>query len=271
MALVVVLWLVLLLGMMAAGHARATRTEVLLASRQADMAAARALAEAGIHHVVLEMLTPDLPDPRPVDGTRVPVDVAGASVVVAVRDVAGLVDLNRAGAGMLELALGTCDVAGSRRGALAAAIMDWRDGDSDPGTGGAEDESYRAAGLPWSVRDDRFESVEELRYVMGMDPDLYGCLAPMVTVRSGRPNVEVAYAPSPLREAMAESGFAYSGQRRSAGPGTYQFVATAEGDRGAVASIEAVIRLSRDDRDPYRVLEWREPARGGTGRAEEAR
>jgi general secretion pathway protein K len=164
---------------------------------------------------------------------------------------------------MLELALGTCGVAGPRRGELVAAIMDWRDPDSDPGAGGMEDEGYRAAGLPWSVRDGAFESVEELRYVIGMDPDLYGCLAPMITVRSGRPNVEVAYAPPPLREAMAESGFAYAGRRRSAGPGTYQFVATAEGGRGAVASIEAVIRLSRDDRNPYRVLEWREPARGG--------
>lgn len=271
MALVVVLWLVVLLGMMAAGHARATRTETMLASRQVDVAAARALAAAGIHHVVLEMLTPDLPVPRPVDGTRVAVDVSGEPVVVAVRDVAGLVDLNRAGAGMLELALATCGVAGPRRGEVVAAILDWRDGDSTPGAGGVEDDGYRAAGLPWSARDDAFETVEELRYVIGIDSELFACVAPLVTVRSGRPSVEVAYAPSPLREAMAESGFAYSGQRRSAGPGTYQFVAMAEGERGAVVSIEAVIRLSRDDRNPYQVLEWREPARGGTGRPEEAR
>lgn len=261
MALVVVLWLIVLVGMMAAGHARNTRTETLLASRQADLAAARALAEAGIHHVMLEMLATDRLRARPVDGSRLPVDVAGERVHVAVRDMAGLVDLNRAGADMLDAALAACGLSDRRRAELVASILDWRDRDSTPHTGGVEDEDYRAADLPWSARDNPFESVEELRYVLGMDPDLYACMAPLVTVRSSRPNVNIAYAPPPLQRAMADRGIAYAPPRRSTGSGVYQFVATAEGRRGAVASVEAVIRLTRNARDPYQVLEWREPAR----------
>ena len=52
MALIVVLWLVVLLSIMAAGHSRNVRTDTTLAARQVQSAKARALAEAGI--VLLE-------------------------------------------------------------------------------------------------------------------------------------------------------------------------------------------------------------------------
>jgi general secretion pathway protein K len=47
MALIVVLWLVVLLSIMAAGHSRNVHTDSTLAARQVQAAKARALAEAG--------------------------------------------------------------------------------------------------------------------------------------------------------------------------------------------------------------------------------
>jgi type II secretory pathway component PulK len=52
MALIVVLWLVVLLSIMAAGHSRNVHTDSTLAARQVQAAKARALAEAGINHVI---------------------------------------------------------------------------------------------------------------------------------------------------------------------------------------------------------------------------
>lgn len=58
---------------------------------------------------------------------------------------------------------------------LAAAIIDWRDTDSDPQTGGAEDETYLRLNPPYHCKNSNFESVEELRMVYGMTMEiLYG-------------------------------------------------------------------------------------------------
>ncbi|MCC6231627.1 MAG: general secretion pathway protein GspK [Verrucomicrobiales bacterium] len=58
---------------------------------------------------------------------------------------------------------------------LAAAIVDWRDEDSDAGDGGAEDETYQRLNQPYRCKNAPFESLEELRLVRGMTTEiLYG-------------------------------------------------------------------------------------------------
>lgn len=58
---------------------------------------------------------------------------------------------------------------------LAAAIVDWRDGDSDVSPGGAESEYYSSRQPPYTARDGSFETVDELLLVKGMTPEiLYG-------------------------------------------------------------------------------------------------
>lgn len=51
---------------------------------------------------------------------------------------------------------------------LAAAIVDWRDEDSDISDGGAEDETYQRFNPPYRCKNGPFESVEELGMVAGM-------------------------------------------------------------------------------------------------------
>lgn len=58
---------------------------------------------------------------------------------------------------------------------VAAAIVDWRDADSEPQPQGAEDAVYLRLNPPYRCKNARFESVDELRLVYGMTPELlYG-------------------------------------------------------------------------------------------------
>jgi type II secretory pathway component PulK len=56
--------------------------------------------------------------------------------------------------------------------ALAAAIIDWRDTDSDVSDQGAEDETYQRLNPPYRCKNGPFESVDELRLVAGMTPEI---------------------------------------------------------------------------------------------------
>lgn len=58
---------------------------------------------------------------------------------------------------------------------LAAAIIDWRDADSEVTSGGAEDETYLRRNPPHRAKNGNFESLDELKLVFGMDAEvLYG-------------------------------------------------------------------------------------------------
>lgn len=55
---------------------------------------------------------------------------------------------------------------------LAYSILDWRDGDSDVSTDGAEDAYYQALPTPYRCKNAPLESVEELMLLRGADPEL---------------------------------------------------------------------------------------------------
>ena len=58
---------------------------------------------------------------------------------------------------------------------LAAAIIDWRDTDNEVSPDGAESETYLLRDPKYTCKDSRFETVEELRLLIGADWDvLYG-------------------------------------------------------------------------------------------------
>jgi DNA uptake protein ComE-like DNA-binding protein len=58
---------------------------------------------------------------------------------------------------------------------LAAAVIDWRDTDDELTPGGAESETYLLHDPKYRCKNSRFETVEELRWVRGIDREiLYG-------------------------------------------------------------------------------------------------
>ena len=275
MALIVVLWLVVLLSVMAAGHSRNVHADTMLAARQVGLAKARALAEAGAHRAIIDLLGLHDGSPLPVNGTVSGVDVFGQGVNIAIRDATGLVDLNTAGAELLNELLAVAGTEQFLRREIVDAILDWRDGDDLRHLHGAEDDDYIADDVGWTVRDGPFTAVEELKYVKGVNQDLFDRLVPLVTVHSGRPGVNVDYAPEPLASALAGDnlgrsrplpaigGPASTRQRTSQGArnGTYHVYVTAEGAAHVVASLEVVVRISSSSEEPFTILERREPMR----------
>ncbi|MDA1274616.1 MAG: type II secretion system protein GspK [Verrucomicrobia bacterium] len=81
----------------------------------------------------------------------------------ALIDEASKLNLNTATVEMLEALPGMTSE-------LAAAIVDWRDSDSDPTENGAESEVYQRLTPPYNCKNAPFETVEELRLVYGADP-----------------------------------------------------------------------------------------------------
>jgi general secretion pathway protein K len=266
MALIVVLWLVVLLSVMAAGHSRNVHTDTTLAARQVQSAKARALAEAGINHVILEMLAADTDRKLPVDGSLFTVRIGEEDVTIAIRDATGFVDLNAAKPELLDAALKACGVTETARRDLVDTILDWRDKDDLTRLHGVEDDDYVAAGVAWSSRDDSFEAVDELKYLPGMSQALYDRLAPYVTIYSGRGGLNIEYAPPALITALTgeEVPAAEPGEDgRGGGPrnGTFHVYSSASGSANTVAAIEAVVRISRASRTPFTIMDWREPPR----------
>ncbi len=77
-------------------------------------------------------------------------------------------NLNKASVEMLELLPRMTP-------SLAAAIVDWRDSNSDSSEGGAEDDIYQRLNPAYRCKNANYETIDELRLVYGMDLELlYG-------------------------------------------------------------------------------------------------
>jgi general secretion pathway protein K len=268
MALILVLWLIVLLGIMAAGHSRNAHTDTQLASRQLQSAKARGLAEAGINHMILEMLAADAGRDIPVDGSVFTRRIGEELVTIAVRDASGLVDINAANPELLDTALRAAGVDKARRQSLVDAIQDWRDKDDLTHMHGVEDNDYVLAGVAWSSRDAAFAASDGLKYLPGMTQETFERLAPLVTVHAGRGKTNFDLAPPALAaaargDAPLSAGDVAQGpaeQHQPVRSGTFHIYASAA-KSGAIASIEAVVEISRSTKRPFTILEWREPSR----------
>ncbi len=295
LALITVLWVMVLLSLIAASFARTSRTEVNLARNLIDNAEAEALAEAGVYRAILGLIEADPARPWRVDGTAYAWSYGGAEVRLAVQDEGGKLDLNAAPQRLLVGLLRSAGLAEPEAAAMADRIADFRDGDDLTRVNGAEDPDYAEAGLAWGAKDAPFEAVAELQQVLGVSPELYARLAPALTLYAGRnppfepvappevrafygvfevlreqageapgeeaalgegPEPEAGEAPAPLAPAVAP-GMAAA---RSRVP-VYTIRAEARLAGGAVFAREAIVRLGREGRAPYRVLAWRQGPR----------
>ncbi|WP_295538637.1 type II secretion system protein GspK [uncultured Thiohalocapsa sp.] len=202
-ALVLVLWIIALLTIMALGLTTTQRTETALTRNQIDAARFRAHAQSALALTALNLLsTPmEATDPGAVwlpNGAPRALSIDGVELTVTLSNEASRIDLNAATqdqlATLIELAQGEQGFDASRRDALADAIVDWRDEDNLTQLNGAEDDDYDAAGLPYGAGDGPFNSVEELRQVLGMTRELYQRMAQHLTVHNATGRVEERFA-----------------------------------------------------------------------------
>ncbi len=91
---------------------------------------------------------------------------------------------------------------------LADAVVDWLDTDEIARSGGVESAYYQSLPFPYRAKNDKFDTVEELRLVRGVTPEVFEKLKPFVTVRSsGKVNINTA----PAEVLMALSAAATAG------------------------------------------------------------
>ena len=270
LALVMVLWLVVLLGIIASGHAYNVRTETRLAAMHVQTAKARAAVETGLSFAILQLLAEDLATPWPIDGTVDQILFDDTQIRIAIRDATGLIDLNAAGPDLLQALTTALNVDKEREQRVVAAILDWRDGDDIKHREGAEDSDYVSRGYPWTARNGVFSSVEELRYVMGMTQQLFSEMAPFVTVYSEQAGINLEFAAPFLLNAMQGQVVMSAAIQRSrssaqtvaaTGSGTYHIYVSTTNNDGVGASAETVIRTSAGSDRPYQVLYWRDSMR----------
>lgn len=190
--LIAALLVLTLLTLLVTAFVQNEHVEMRLARRQWDTAVARHAAWSGIHRAMADLAS----DADPFDGrfeawqgldaaAYEALEVGEDAFVSLVRahpepseaydqlyygieDENGKIDINTASPAVLEALPGMTPE-------LAAAIVDWRDGDDDPTDGGAESEYYLALTPPYRPKNAPFESLEELLLVRGFTTALlYG-------------------------------------------------------------------------------------------------
>jgi len=283
-ALLSVLWGLTLLTMIAGSLAASGRSDVRIARNIVESAQARALAEAGIARAILLLLNVSSPQSVRLDGTPVAFAFNGGEVRISLQDEGGKIDLNQAPAEALAGAFRSAGLDHRRAATLTDAVADWRDSDSLRRPDGAEGADYRRAGLAWVPRNAPFTTVEELRRVIGVTPEIYARVEPLVTTHSHSATVNQATASPAVLAALSGTGAAPAGTGISARlvlPAamlgavssstfgtrvrTISVTAEARTNADAVHRLHAVLDFPGKRADPYRVLAWRSSAGRGAG------
>lgn len=281
-ALVSVLWVVSILAMMAAATEALTVTSARIEHLVLTQARIEAAMDAGTIRAIVGITAPDLEKRWPVDGAAQNFAFAGYPMRVSVQDELGRIDLNVADESLLRRLLSDAGLNTEDAAALTDKILDWRSATKLHRLHGATDADYAAAGYAYHQRHGPFQTVDELKLVMGMTPSLFEKIRPALTVYTRRPSIDPNVAPREALlvyyggnvetvdralEARQTNDRASFGQPGSARPGV---LGTGISLAGRVFTVivklengkqhferDAAIEFTGDDQRPYLVLTWR--------------
>lgn len=287
-ALVLVVWVATLLLAIGASFLYATRTDARAMRNAATLAKAEAYALAAVARALLEAQKP-AGSPGAWRRSPLPRDwpFEGAAIRITLLDESAKIDVNSANDSVLLSLLRTVGGMGADEAAqVLDAILDWRDADSLRRPNGAEEREYAEAGLGWRPSNQPFQSLEEVQLVLGLSPDVYRRIAPMITVHSRLPGVNPHYASRDVllalpnvteeqvdayiaeRDAAFEASvqppaFAAAGPYANYSPSSAVRVRVEVGtEDGAWRAWEAVgVLTPQFPQRPYALLAWRELAK----------
>ena len=279
------LWLTVLLTVLAGTFAFDMRSEAAAARNAVSSAQAQAIADGAVERTAFELLRPRLPDSWSADGEPRRWRDGDTAIAVTAVDESSRIDLNAATDPLLKsLLVNIGGVDDATATMLVDRIVDWRDPDDLRRPQGAEEADYRAAGSRYRPANTAFESVGELSRVLGMTPEVYARIAPLLTVLSRQAGVNAATAPREVLLALpmvtAEQVDAYLAQRAearanklpvpmfAAGAGyaagatqVWRVRAEVAMPDGVTFVREAVLRPSGDPQHPLSILAWTEAPR----------
>ena len=184
-ALIIVLWILTLLTLIASSFIHAMRTEIGIVGNSVARAKLESATNAAVQRAILEIMKPpQLPDRWKTDGTAQSWKYHETSMQVSINDESAKIDINLVTEVLLRGLLRSQGVPEEEALALTDAIIDWRDLDNLKRPRGAEEAEYAAAGLSYKPSNAPFQSIEELRLLLGMTPALFARLAPLITIYS---------------------------------------------------------------------------------------
>ena len=200
-ALLLVLWIFVILGVLAMDFARYIRDDAMAAVNFSEETRAYYLALAGMNRTIFdadrarERAAPgavaqpvdaesDDDEPLPADGQWHDGEFAGGHYTVRMTDEGGRLSLNKIDDALLtrvitNLMRGGNTTKGMDRRAtnevstVVDSILDWRDADHLKRAHGAESEFYLKRRPPYRAKNGFFDSPEELLLVRGMTPALF--------------------------------------------------------------------------------------------------
>lgn len=276
LALVLVLWVLSLLTIMAGSFALTMRRETAVVTGITGHARAQAYAEAG-GRLAESMLIDEDPENRlQADGRMYELAFDEARIRVKVLSEMGKVDINHSSREVWLKLLEQAGFEERRQLEIADAVFDWVDADEEPREQGAEYKEYRSAGLSYRPPNRPFQSIEELRMVLGVDETLYGWLEPFITIYSGRKEIDVNKASRELLEILGAEDQLMdkfgSGQQFETKGDSFsedeQIAALRSGETvtilseamlpdGTTAAVKSLVRLGGSiDGTPFQLLGW---------------
>ena len=190
MALIAVLWIVGLLGVLAAAVGSAGRTHTSLSFGAVEMAKARAAADAGVHKALFNLLTRDAERTWPPGGELAyRVELNEVHVDVRVADEDGKIDLNAGSRALLVGLLQGVGLGETEADQLTDRIDRYRQGN---GASGRQSQHI-------------FQDVEDLQQISGMSEPLLRRLRPYLTVYSAANGIDPQRASPMVLQATVQA------------------------------------------------------------------
>lgn len=185
--------------MMAAATEALTVSSARITHRAYDNARTDADVRAGVIRAILALDDPRVNARWRVDGVPQAFTFDGLAMRISVQDQTGLIDLNLADVTTIASLFTSAGLPTAAASKLAANINDWRtpinNGDDPSRKQGTTDGQYAAAQLGYQPRHNPFQTVDELKLVIGMSPALFARVAPALTVYSRDADLDEQLAP----------------------------------------------------------------------------
>jgi type II secretory pathway component PulK len=187
-ALMLVLWVMVVLILLAAGVAMLAHTETQISRNYGDVVQCKWAARAGVYAAMHQITSTILAESTTYLGEEaytvgsddslgttavVSEDLGNCTFLATIEDESGKVNINGHGAtaALDETSEATLtSLFGSQE--IADAVMDWRNPDTRPSSEGAESSYYNTLSPPYNAKNAAFETVQELNLVKGITSDI---------------------------------------------------------------------------------------------------
>lgn len=154
-----------------------------------------AVFDAGLSRAIVGILDTNSANRWRPDGTPYLFNFNGHHLRIAVQDELGKIDLNVADESVLRRLLASAGLNEQQTETIVDRVLDWRGSSDLKRLHGASSADYAAAERSYHPRHGPFQTIDELRLVLGMTPSLFEQLRPALTVYTKNPMFDINVAP----------------------------------------------------------------------------